>query len=95
MSAASGTRAEEIAVAATLDQVIHELARALRRPIFHIHRGAVAVPQALALSFGWLAPAAAEPRLLRLTDAGLRALADARGLRRAGCRRANRRQCNE
>lgn len=59
---------------AVLDDILHELRRAKRRPIPHIHKGAVAPCHAAAIGFGWLAPRPNDPSWLGLTEAGDAAL---------------------
>jgi hypothetical protein len=77
MNAATSPHPADIAAVLVLADVLHEVRRAVRRPSFQIHSGAIASCQSAALTFGWLSPDPDEPRLLRPTDPGRRAIADA------------------
>ena len=59
-----------------IDDVVHELRRALRGPIFHIYRGELGPLHDFAIEHGWLGPSRHGEAYLALTDRGLRFLAD-------------------
>lgn len=88
MSALAAIDPADIAATLVLADVLHEVRRAVARPIFRIHRGRIAPCQATALAFGWLIPVRADPRLLSPTEAGRAALADAARQREAEAIRA-------
>lgn len=76
--------AEAIVVNDTIDNVLHELRRALPGPIFRMYRGALGPIHEFAVARCWLMPSPHGAAYLALSDAGLKVLAEdqiRRGLR--------------
>jgi hypothetical protein len=72
---------EAPAIAPIIEHVLHELRRALLRPIYRIHKGQVGPAHEFALAQGWLKPAPpitlfGEASMVALTDLGLKMLAE-------------------
>jgi hypothetical protein len=68
------------AIAPIIEHVLHELRRALARPIYRIHKGQVGPVHEFALAQGWFRPMFpnlfGEPSMVALTDLGLKMLAE-------------------